>query len=141
MVGWGMVVGMIEFRSQFPLDFSKLGRLGGCGVIPVVVQDVCTGAVLMLGYVNELALRTAFAENIAVFWSTSRNELWRKGATSGNTMRLREVRINCEQNSVLYLVEPSADGVCHTVNAAGRHRSTCYYRRLRADGQLEQLDP
>lgn len=134
---------MFAETSRFPLDFNKLQAISSAGhaVIPVVVQDAATGAVLMLGYANETALRTAMAEKTAVFWSTSRNELWRKGATSGNAMHLLEVRINCEQNSVLYLVQPSPGGVCHTVNQSGRHRNSCYYRRLLADGQLEQLDP
>jgi phosphoribosyl-AMP cyclohydrolase len=77
---------------------------------------------------------------MATFWSTSRNELWIKGKTSGDFLKLLEVRINCEQNSLLYLVEPAGKGACHTKNTAGIARSGCYYRRLKADGSLEYVD-
>ncbi|MCD8482664.1 MAG: phosphoribosyl-AMP cyclohydrolase [Verrucomicrobia bacterium] len=112
------------YKPAFPLDFHKLQSIGqgSEAVIPVVVQDANSGAVLMLGYVNEYALRTAFAEKIAVFWSTSRNELWRKGATSGHAMPLIDVRINCEQNSILYLVEPNAGG-CVSHDQSVRQKS------------------
>ena len=71
---------------------------------------------------------------MAAFWSTSRNELWIKGATSGDVLELVEVRVNCEQNSLLYRVRPQGQGACHTVDAEGRSRAGCYYRRLAGDG-------
>ena len=70
---------------------------------------------------------------MAVFWSTSRNELWIKGASSGDLLELVEVRVNCEQNSILYLVRPKGQGVCHTRDADGGSRSSCYYRRIAGD--------
>ena len=75
------------------------------------------------------------------FWSTSRNELWEKGKTSGETFDLVEVRVNCEQNSLLYIVRPRRGAICHTKNKAGQPRN-CYYRRLDlASGKLENTDP
>ena len=106
---------------------------------PLVAQDAKTGEVLILGYVNELALQTALKEKKATFWSTSRNELWIKGLTSGDFLELLEVRVNCEQNSILYKVRPAGQGACHTKGANGKARSGCYYRRLRDDGTLEAV--
>jgi phosphoribosyl-AMP cyclohydrolase len=68
----------------------------------------------------------------------SRNELWIKGATSGNTLELIDVRVNCEQNSLLYLVRLTKGGACHTKDADGQARSGCYYRRIQGD-QLEMV--
>jgi phosphoribosyl-AMP cyclohydrolase len=75
-------------------------------------------------------------EHIAVLWSTSRNELWRKGATSGDVLELSEVRVNCEQNSLLYLVRPVNSGVCHTAGAGGVNRPSCYYRAITDEFEL-----
>jgi phosphoribosyl-AMP cyclohydrolase len=129
----------LEEGSQLGLDFSKLRKVaaGQEEVIPAIAQDASSGEVLILGYVNQLALETALRERKAVFWSTSRNELWIKGLTSGDFLELLEVRVNCEQNSILYKVRPAGQGACHTKGNDGRARSGCYYRRLRADGTLE----
>jgi len=131
----------LEEGAQLRLDFRKLRKIasGEADVIPAVAQDAATGEVLILGYVNELALATALKERKATFWSTSRNELWIKGLTSGDFLELLEVRVNCEQNSILYRVRPAGQGACHTKGADGRSRSGCYYRRLRADGTLEPI--
>lgn len=129
----------LEEGSQLSLDFTKLRKIaaGREDVIPAVAQDAATGEVLILGYANRLALDTALRERKAVFWSTSRNELWIKGLTSGDYLELLEVRVNCEQNSLLYKVRPAGQGACHTKGADGRSRSGCYYRRIRPDGSLE----
>jgi phosphoribosyl-AMP cyclohydrolase len=129
----------LEEGSQLSLDFTKLRKIaaGREDVIPAVAQDAATGEVLILGYANKLALETALRERKAVFWSTSRNELWIKGLTSGDYLELVEVRVNCEQNSLLFKVRPAGQGACHTKGADGRSRSGCYYRRLRPDGTLE----
>ena len=130
----------LEEGTTLQLDFSKIESVAASapGVIPAVAQDVDTGRVVMLGYVNELALQTALAENVAVFWSTSRNQLWIKGASSGDFLELVEVRVNCEQNSILYRVRPKGEGACHTQDAEGRSRPSCYYRVLK-DGQLRHV--
>ena len=119
------------------IDFSKLRRVGEAGyeVVPVVLQDADRGDVLYVGYANELALRETLRTGRAVLWSTSRGELWRKGETSGDVLELVEVRVNCEQNSLLYRVRPKGEGVCHTRDpASGRRRPGCYYRRVTKDG-------
>jgi phosphoribosyl-AMP cyclohydrolase len=132
----------LEEGEALRLDFGKLegvGRVGG--VLPCAVQNVDTGDVILIAYVNEVALEKAIETRAAVFWSTSRNELWEKGKTSGETFDLLEVRVNCEQNSLLYLVRPRRGGICHTRNSAGTPRN-CFYRRLDFDTwQLTNLDP
>ena len=129
----------IEEGLTEKLDFAKLAKVAACGrdVLPVVVQDADTKAVLTLAYADKEALEKTLREGIAVFWSTSRRELWVKGATSGDSLDLVEVRVNCEQNSLLYIVRPRKSGVCHTKDASGATRKTCYYRSLSQDGKLE----
>jgi phosphoribosyl-AMP cyclohydrolase len=131
----------LEEGTKLQLDFAKLQKVGRTGipVVPVVVQDANSREVLVVAYANEEALRHTLKTGRATFWSTSRNELWVKGATSGDTLELVEVRVNCEQNSLLYLVRMTGAGVCHTKDAAGHTRQTCYYRALR-DGELRFLD-
>jgi len=126
----------LEETRDLQLDFDKLAKVAACGVpvVPVVVQDVDTREVLIVAYVNEEALRYTLERGVAAFWSTSRNALWVKGETSGDTLRLVEVRINCEQNSLLYLVRPLGEGACHTRGGDGRARKSCYYRRIVDDG-------
>ena len=128
----------LEEGDRLGLDFRKLEKVAaaGCDVVPVVVQNADSGEVLILGYANELALKTAFEEKKAVFWSTSRNELWIKGKTSGDFLELVDVRVNCEQNSLLYLVRPAGQGSCHTKGDDGTARSGCYYRSVAEDGTL-----
>ena len=132
----------LEEGLDLRLDFHKLEKAARCaGVLPVAVQHADTGEVILLAYTNEAAFRQAVATRTLVLWSTSRNELWEKGKTSGETFELVEVRVNCEQNSLLYRVRPHRAGICHTKNRAGRPRN-CYYRRLNFDtGRLENLDP
>ncbi len=133
----------LEEGNTLNLDFTKLRKVANCeaDVLPAVAQDAHTGEVLIVGYANQLALETALKERMATFWSTSRNELWLKGKTSGDYLKLEEVRVNCEQNSILYLVTPAGSGSCHTKNKDGVARPGCYYRRLKEDGSLEFVDP
>lgn len=133
----------LEEGTKLQLDFNKLQKaVAACpDILPVAVQNADTGEVILVAYANELALRTALETKTAVFWSTSRNELWEKGKTSGETFELIEVRVNCEQNSLLYRVRPKRGGICHTKNEAGAPRN-CYYRRLDPEtGELVNLDP
>ena len=120
-------------------QFTKLKKVANCGedIIPAVAQDAESGEVLIVGYANQLALDTALKEKMATFWSTSRNELWIKGKTSGDYLELLEVCVNCEQNSILYKVTPAGKGACHTKNQEGIARAGCYYRRIKEDGSLE----
>ena len=132
----------LEEGAAVALDFNKLATIdSGNQVLPCAVQNVDTNEVILVAYVNQQALDKAIETKSAVFWSTSRNELWEKGKTSGETFELLEVRVNCEQNSLVYLVRPRAGGICHTKNAAGEPRN-CYYRRLDfVTGELVNLDP
>ena len=115
----------LEEGRTLRLDFAKLLKATGAApdIVPVAVQNIDTGEVILVAYANERALRAAIATRSAVFWSTSRNELWEKGKTSGESFELVEVRVNCEQNSLLYLVRPRRGGICHTKNQAGEPRN------------------
>jgi phosphoribosyl-AMP cyclohydrolase len=129
----------LEEGTKLDLDFEKLRKVGAGGgdVLPVVLQHAETGEVLYVAYANRLALQASLGKREAVLWSTSRNELWHKGATSGDTLALVDVRVNCEQNSLLYRVIPKTGGVCHTKDASGSARKTCYYRQLESIDDLE----
>jgi phosphoribosyl-AMP cyclohydrolase len=122
----------LENGSVLYLDFKKLAKVVACGedLIPAVAQDVDTGEVLIVGYANQLALETAMEQGMATFWSSSRNELWIKGKTSGDFLELIEVRINCEQNSILYRVRLKGKGACHVKDEQGIARKGCYYRKI-----------
>jgi phosphoribosyl-AMP cyclohydrolase / phosphoribosyl-ATP pyrophosphohydrolase len=98
-------------------------RFGADGLVPAVVQDRATREVLMVGFMNREALARTLASGDAWFWSRTRGELWHKGATSGNYLRVREVRRNCEDSTLLLLADP-AGPTCHT------GARTCYYRTL-----------
>ena len=129
----------LEEGSILNLDFSKLRKVANCesDVLPAIAQDAETGEVLIVGYANELALNTSRECGMATFWSTSRNELWIKGKTSGDYLEIQGIYVNCEQNSILYKVRPAGKGACHTKDANGVARSGCYYRELLADGSLQ----
>lgn len=133
----------IEEGSELTLDFDKLEKAVGQskGIIPVAVQHADTREVILVAYTNERAFRKSMETRSLVLWSTSRNELWEKGKTSGETFDLIEARVNCEQNSLLYIVRPRRGDICHTKNKSGRPRN-CYYRRIDFDSlKLENLDP
>jgi phosphoribosyl-AMP cyclohydrolase len=134
----------LEEGASLNIDFGKLAvffdRTNGTNterrIIPVAVQNADTKEVLIVAYANEAALRATLQKRIAVLWSTSRNELWEKGATSGDTLAIVDVLINCEQNSLVYLVRPIGKGACHTKDKAGATRRSCYYRAIEmANGQ------
>ena len=91
-------------------------------LLPAIAQDAATGVVRMQGWVNEAAVRATAETGFATFHSRSRGALWRKGETSGNVLRVREIRLDCDGDSLLYLVD--AEGpTCHT------GKTSCYYRR------------
>ncbi len=132
----------LEEGADLTLDFDKISKVAQVsGVIPCAVQHADTNEVILIAYVNQQALQASIDSRSVVFWSTSRNELWEKGKTSGETFDLVEVRVNCEQNSLLYRVRPRRGDICHTKNTAGQPRN-CFYRRIDfASGRLENLDP
>lgn len=92
-------------------------------LLAVVVQDATTAEVLMVAYANADAVRLTVETGQAWFWSRSRQELWHKGATSGNTMRVMEILVDCDADTLLYRVEP-AGPACHT------GARSCFFRRL-----------
>ncbi len=133
----------LEEGRTLQLDFTKIAQIAArCPtVIPVAVQNADTREVILIAYTNAEALEKTLASRTAVFWSTSRNELWEKGKTSGETFDVIDVRVNCEQNSLLYIVRPRRGGICHTRNQKGEPRN-CYYRRVDFDSRtLENIDP
>lgn len=93
------------------------------GLIPAVVQDAASKEVLMVAWMNEEALRLTQESGEAHFWSRSRQELWHKGATSGNVQRVEQIRVDCDADTLLVLVEP-AGPACHTGH------QTCFFRAL-----------
>lgn len=127
---------VLEEGSEMLLDFDKRG-----GFVPTVVQDIADGRILMLAYVNQQALQTTLEKGMATFWSTSRNELWTKGETSGDFLKIVDIYTDCDQDALIYRVEPQGGGACHTKDPqSGRTRSSCFYRKLNlADGSLQAL--
>lgn len=100
------------------VDFEK-----GNGLVPAIVQDAISGEVLMLGYMNEESLRKTLETGLATYWSRSRNKLWTKGETSGHYQHVQEIRIDCDEDTLL--VKVIQDGAaCHTGNRS------CFYRLL-----------
>lgn len=118
-----------EVAVKLPLDFDK-----GAGLIPAIAQDVGTGKVLMMAYMNREALETTLREGRACYWSRSRQELWRKGATSGDIQIVKEVLVDCDEDTILLLVEQRGMGACHT------RKWSCFFRRLTKEGELQDID-
>ena len=94
------------------------------GLVPAIIQDEATGGVLMLGYMNKDSLKQTLESGHAWFWSRSRQELWHKGATSGNFIEVKEVWYDCDADAVLVKAHPVGP-VCHT------GERSCFYRRLK----------
>jgi phosphoribosyl-AMP cyclohydrolase len=98
-------------------------RFNANGLIPAIVQDAQTNEVLMMAYMNQESLQLTLEKKETFFWSRSRNELWHKGATSGNVQHMVEVRLDCDMDTLLIRVHP-AGPACHTGN------QTCFYREI-----------
>ncbi|HEY67402.1 MAG TPA: phosphoribosyl-AMP cyclohydrolase [Thermoflexia bacterium] len=109
--------------EDWRLNSEVVIRFDGRGLVPAVVQDANTGEVLMVAWMNEEALQRTQETGQAHFWSRSRQELWHKGATSGNFMHVREIWVDCDADTLLLKVDP-AGPACHTGNRS------CFYRRL-----------
>jgi phosphoribosyl-AMP cyclohydrolase len=133
----------LEEGNTLKLDFSKIAKVAKYtpSVVPVAVQNIDTNEVILVAYTNETAFRKSIETRSLILWSTSRNELWEKGKTSGATFELVEAYVNCEQNSLLYKVGSKASGICHTKNEQGEPRN-CFYRKINLDTlELENLNP
>lgn len=103
------------------------------GLVPAIAQSHDTGEVLMLAWMNRAAIEATLATGQVCYWSRSRRALWRKGETSGQTQRLVELRVDCDGDTLLLLVEQQGVA-CHT------GRRTCFYRAVR-DGGLREIMP
>lgn len=118
----------LEETREFRPRFDEHGLIGA------IVTDVSSGTVLMFAYMDEEALRLTRVTGFAHFWSRSRSRLWKKGETSGETLRVVDLLVDCDQDVLLLKVEPQGRGAaCHT------GRRSCFYRRLAGDA-LEFTD-
>ncbi len=104
------------------------------GLIPAIAQDQVSGRVLMMAWMNREALALSLKEGRAVYWSRSRQKLWRKGEVSGHIQILKEIRIDCDSDTILMQVEQVGGIACHT------GRQSCFYLRYE-DGQWVAVDP
>lgn len=129
--------------AKTTFNFGKLRYFfmekGGKDVIPAIVQDFETKEVLIPGFTDLEGIIKTLKTGIVVLWSTSRNEEWVKGLTSGSYMELIEARINCENNAVLYMVRPKA-GACHEKDAAGNFHHSCFFRKIKIGEWIIALD-
>jgi phosphoribosyl-AMP cyclohydrolase len=107
------------------IAFSKSG-----GLVPAIVQDDRTGDVLMLGFMNEESLAETQKSGEVVFYSRSRNRLWKKGESSGHVLKVRQLLIDCDADAIVVRVDPLGPGVCH------EGYSSCFFRRLDAQNQI-----
>jgi phosphoribosyl-AMP cyclohydrolase len=119
-------------KDELELGDKLAPKFDGDGLIPCITVDAATNEVLMFAFMNELALRKTIETGNATYWSRSRNKLWIKGEESGNFLRVRELRTDCDQDVILVKVELVESGAaCHN-----GFRS-CFYRKLGADHRLE----
>ena len=114
-------------------DFLDQVTWNSDGLVPAIAQDAESGQILMVAWMNREALKLTVSENRAVYWSRSRQKLWRKGEESGNVQPLKELRIDCDNDVILMQVEQLGGIACHT------GRVSCFYSVLR-DGQWQAVD-
>ncbi len=103
-------------------DQLALVKYDDAGLVPAIVQEHGTGDVLMMAWMNAETLRMSLAEGRTVFWSRSRQEVWRKGDTSGDRQFVRQARYDCDADTLLFVVEQEGKGACHT------GERSCFYR-------------
>ncbi len=104
------------------------------GLVPAIAQDAKTGQILMVAWMNKIAIEQTIDTNLATFWSRSRNNLWNKGLTSGNTQMVNSLRFDCDRDCILLLVEPNGPA-CHT------NRRNCFYTELVEGEEHTILNP
>ncbi|MGD8999110.1 MAG: phosphoribosyl-AMP cyclohydrolase [Granulosicoccaceae bacterium] len=104
------------------------------GLVPAIAQELGSGKVLMMAWMNREALKLTVEEGRAIYWSRSRGKLWRKGEESGNVQKLHDIRLDCDNDVILLTVEQLGGIACHT----GRHN--CFYKQLQ-DGQWKAVEP
>ena len=110
------------------LDFEKTG-----GLIPAIAQDAATGEVLMMAYMNQEAWEETLASGVAVYYSRSRNQLWKKGETSGHVQHVKEIRVDCDRDTVLLKVEQVGGAACHT------GYETCFHQKVDHEGNASVI--
>ena len=111
------------FATLTQADLAAQIKFDSAGLVPAIVQDVTTGDVLMMAWMNAESLKRTLAQGETVFWSRSRQTYWHKGATSGNTQQVVDLRIDCDGDTLLVLVHP-AGPACHT------GAWSCFYRKV-----------
>jgi phosphoribosyl-AMP cyclohydrolase len=111
------------------LDFKKLD-----GLIPAIIQDAGTGEVLMMGFMNAEAYAATQASGEVTFFSRSRNKMWRKGEQIGHVLRVREIRVDCDVDTLLIRVDALGPGVCH------EGFRSCFYRKLTPSGEAHVVE-
>ena len=122
-----------EERSGREEGMPSLRFDKGGGLLPAIVQDFATKEVLMLAYINDLAWRKTLETGRAHYWSRSRNKLWLKGETSGHQQIIKNILVDCDEDTVIFQVEQLGGAACHT-----GHRS-CFYKKVSGD-QMETID-
>ncbi len=113
--------------------FLNIVKFDKDGLVPAIAQDAETGKVLMLAYMNRESLEITLKERKMCYWSRSRKELWRKGATSGNTQDVKEILIDCDGDALVFKVTQTG-GACHT------GYESCFFRKVEDDGSLRIVD-
>lgn len=108
-------------------DFEKQG-----GLVPAIAQEAASGEVLMLAYMNEEAFEKTLSTGEAHYYSRSRDTLWRKGGTSGHVQKVRSVRLDCDADTVLLLVEQLGGAACH------KGYKSCFYQEITPDGSVAE---
>ncbi len=109
-------------------------RYNDAGLIPAIAQDAASGEVLMMAWMNAASIEKTLASGKVTYWSRSRGEFWEKGATSGHVQRLLEMRIDCDRDCLLLLVEQTGPA-CHT------GRRSCFYTAVREGSEVELMSP
>lgn len=108
-------------------DFTK----NEDALVPAIAQDWQTGEILMLANINKQSWEATLESGTAVYWSRSRQKLWKKGETSGNVQKIKEILVDCDMDAVIFKVDQVGEAACHT------GRRTCFYRRVTESGDLE----
>jgi phosphoribosyl-AMP cyclohydrolase len=119
---------LFDFFWQHQEEVVDIAFTRSGGLVPAIVQDDRNGDVLMLGFMNQEALEETQRTREVVFFSRSRNKLWKKGESSGHVLKVRELRVDCDADTLLIRVEPIGPGVCHE-----GYRS-CFFRRIDPQG-------
>jgi phosphoribosyl-AMP cyclohydrolase len=107
------------------LDFSK-----GNGLLPAIAQDYKSGRVLMLAYINQASWKKSLETGDAHYWSRSRRELWHKGGTSGNVQKIKEIYVDCDNDTVVFKVEQVGGAACHL------GYESCFHKKVERDGEF-----